>query len=50
MGIFGDVSVWNLDKISPDDNPIFKDRLVLADDRPSSRNTYCDDLSASKFC
>ncbi len=32
MGIFGDLTVWNPKNISPDDNPDFNNRLVVADD------------------
>lgn len=31
MGVFGDVELWNPDKIGPDQNPAFTKRLVTAD-------------------
>jgi hypothetical protein len=40
MGIFGDVSVWNPDKIGPDQNPAFIERLVTADEPPFGRGRW----------
>lgn len=40
MGIFGDVTIWNPDKIGPDENPNFLNRLVVAEDRPFTRNQW----------
>lgn len=40
MGVFGDVNEWNPDKIGPDENPGFKDRVVTAVDRPFSRSSW----------
>jgi len=40
MGAFGDVTVWNPDKIQPDDNPNFSNRLVVAEDRPFNRGMW----------
>ncbi len=34
MGVFGDLDVWNPKDISPDDNPAFNNRLIVAKDRP----------------
>ncbi len=34
MGVFGDLEVWNPKDISPDDNPAFNNRLIVAQDRP----------------
>lgn len=33
MGVFGDLTSWNPQKIDPDNNPAFNDRLVVAKDR-----------------
>ncbi len=40
MGVFGDVTVWNPDKKSPDTNPSFNNRLVIAQDRPFARGRW----------
>ncbi len=40
MGVYGDVTVWNPDNIGPDDNPAFQNRLVKAEDRPFSQDTW----------
>jgi len=40
MGIYGDVDSWNPDKIGPDENPAFQNRLVPAADRPFSRDRW----------
>ncbi len=40
MGVYGDVAVWNPDKISPDKNPAFNERLLVAQDRPFSKGNW----------
>ncbi len=40
MGVFGDVAAWNPDKRSPDENPDFTNRLVVAEDRPFQRGRW----------
>lgn len=40
MGVFGDVDIWNPDKIGPDENPNFTNRLVVAEDRSFTRNQW----------
>lgn len=40
MGVFGDVTEWNPDKIGPDENPGFLKRLVTAVDRPFSQSSW----------
>lgn len=40
MGVFGDLNEWNPDNISPDDNPKFTERLVVANDRPFDRGVW----------
>ena len=40
MGVFGDLNVWNPDNIGPDDNPSFNNRLIVAKDRPFSRDQW----------
>ena len=34
LGIFGDLSEWNPDELSPNDNPFFTDRLIAVDEPP----------------
>lgn len=40
MGIFGDVNIWNPDKLKPDNNPAFIDRLVLAEENSFQRGSW----------
>jgi peptidoglycan/xylan/chitin deacetylase (PgdA/CDA1 family) len=40
MGVFGDLEVWNPENISPDENPDFNNRLIVAGDRPFSRDQW----------
>ena len=40
MGVFGDLVQWNPDEIGPDENPTFKDRLVVAKNRPFAKNVW----------
>jgi len=40
MGVFGDLEVWNPKNISPDENPDFNNRLIVAGDRPFSRQNW----------
>ena len=40
MGIYGDVKVWNPNKIGPDDNPAFQNRLLPAKDRPFGKDIW----------
>ena len=40
MGVFGDVRSWNPDKIGPDKNPFFNERLVVAANRPFSSENW----------
>jgi hypothetical protein len=40
MGVFGDLKVWNPDNAGPDTNPDFNNRLVVAEDRPFSRDQW----------
>jgi peptidoglycan/xylan/chitin deacetylase (PgdA/CDA1 family) len=40
MGVFGDLAIWNPDNIGPDDNPDFNNRLVVAKNRPFSRDNW----------
>lgn len=40
MGVYGDVTVWNPQKIGPDENPAFNNRLLPASDRPFARGKW----------
>jgi len=40
MGVFGDVTEWNPEKIGPDENPAFQNRLVTAEGQPFSRASW----------
>lgn len=40
MGVFGDLEVWNPENIGPDENPDFNNRLVVAGERPFSRQNW----------
>ncbi len=40
MGIFGDLDQWNPQNIGPDENPDFKNRLVVAKDRPFAHQVW----------
>lgn len=40
MGIFGDVDAWNPYKLKPDDNPAFKDRLIVAEENSFQRDRW----------
>ena len=40
LGVFGDLEVWNPQKISPNDNPTFMGRLVAVTDPPFKRGSW----------
>lgn len=40
MGVFGDLKIWNPKNISPDENPDFNNRLVVAKDRPFGKGVW----------
>ncbi len=40
MGVFGDVAIWNPDRVGPDKNPIFAERLVVAEYRPFAQGKW----------
>ncbi len=40
MGVFGDVTIWNPDKKSPDQNPDFQNRLVKAKGHPFGKGQW----------
>ena len=40
MGLYGDVDIWNPEKLDPDKNPAFQDRLLPAADRPFRRGRW----------
>ena len=40
MGVYGDATVWNPDKIGPDENPAFQNRLLPAKNRSFSRTEW----------
>ncbi|MCB0685716.1 MAG: polysaccharide deacetylase family protein [Saprospiraceae bacterium] len=40
MGVFGDLQQWNPEKIAPDKNPAFNNRLVVAKNRPFGKGVW----------
>ena len=40
LGVFGDLEVWNPEKISPNDNPDFTNRLVAVTSPPFKRGSW----------
>ncbi|MBK8500721.1 MAG: hypothetical protein IPL46_00135 [Saprospiraceae bacterium] len=40
MGVFGDLNIWNPTNISPDVNPDFNNRLIVAKDRPFGHDVW----------
>ena len=40
MGVYGDLAIWNPENISPDEYEPFNERLLTANDRPFSNETW----------